>query len=427
MRSKRLALCASAFLAVALALSACGGSFSANSNKPMTLTYWYTASQAEQPAVQSVVQDLINQFEQLHPNIKVTAQYIPHDQAHDAFVSAAQSGSAPDLFSGDALWAQELASKNLLFDVTSVQGDTSDFDRNMLAYAQFNNGLFALPQTTDFLVLYYNQTLLNAKNLTAPKTMQDFDAVNKALTGNGAYGWEFQGDAYTAQVFIYAFGGGLINTTKIPPVSLISDPHTVIGLQFLKKELQYAPPVDFTNGSATTLNAFESGKVAMMIGHSDDYHTILTGTAFSDPATLGIAAIPQDVKEGSVPRAPTAGQAVMMSAKTPHQGAAFTLMQFISSETSQVEMAQQAGLLPTRNSAVGDSALTSKPALKAFSVALTASEQPLPATVLGDAFFGPTSGFDANLQKFLLGQEDGKTAVDNINNGFNALLKTLPS
>lgn len=427
MRSKRLALCASAFLAVALALSACGGSFSANSNKPVTLTYWYTASQAEQPAVQSVVQDLVNQFEQLHPNIKVTAQFIPHDQAHDAFVSAAQSGSAPDLFSGDALWTQELASKNLVFDVTALQGDTADFDKNILPYAQLNNSLFALPQTTDFLVLYYNQALLKAKNLAAPKTMPDFNAANKALTGNGAHGWEFQGDAYTATVFIWAFGGDLIDMKKIPPASVINDPHSVVGLQFLKQELQYAPPVDFTNGAATTLNDFKSGKVAMMIGHSDDYHDILTGSAFSDPTNLGIAAVPQNAEKGSVPLSPTAGQAVMMYAKASHQDAAFTLMQFLTSETSQVEMAQQAGLLPTRSSAVDDSAFTSKPGLKAFSVALVTSEQPLPATVLGDAFFGPASGFDTNLQKFLTGQEDGKTAVNNINDGFTALLKTLPS
>src|SRR5258708_9206511 len=257
--------------------------------------------------------------------------------------------------------------------------------------------------------------------------MQDFDAANKALTGKGAYGWEFQGDAYTASVFIYAFGGDLINTTKIPPVSTINDPHTVIGLQFLKQELQYAPAVDFTNGTATTLSDFKSGKVAMMIGHSDDYRDILSGSAFSDPTNLGISAVPQDVKHGSVPRSPTAGQALMMSAKAPHQDAAFTLMQFLTSETSQVEMAQRAGLLPTRSSTMSDNAFTSKPALKAFSVALAASEQPLPATILGAAFFGPASGFDTNLQKFLTGQEDGKTAVNNINNGFNTPLKTLPS
>jgi ABC-type glycerol-3-phosphate transport system substrate-binding protein len=419
MRPKRLAFIMSAlFTLVVLLLSACGGAFSAESNAPIHLTYWYTGTQAQS----GPVADLIKQFELAYPNISVTPQYMAHDQEYNAFVSAAQSGTAPDVISSDAQWALELGSKQLVLDLSALAGSVSDFDKTRIAYDQNSSSLFGLPQTSDLLVLYYNKALLTAKNITEPKTMQDFDAANKALTSGSTFGWEYPGDNATAQVFLYAFGGGLADLVRGALTVTISTPDSIAGLNFLKQELKYSPPVDFTNGSTTALADFESGKVAMYIGHSDSYKDILTGSAFSGNANLGIAPVPQDKTQGNIPRSPLVGQDLVMYAQSKHQAAAFAFLTFMSSETSQVYMFQKTGLLPTRGSAEADAALLSNQDFKSLITALNSTEQTLPVTKLGAAFTDPSSGLDDNLQKFLTGLKTVQAATSALATTYQSLV-----
>jgi uncharacterized protein YjbI with pentapeptide repeats len=61
-----------------------------NHNPDITLTYWYT----ESPSETGVILQLIHQFEQQNHNIKINAVYEPFFQARNAFMTAAQAGSA---------------------------------------------------------------------------------------------------------------------------------------------------------------------------------------------------------------------------------------------------------------------------------------------------------------------------------------------
>ncbi|MGZ3679709.1 MAG: extracellular solute-binding protein [Ktedonobacterales bacterium] len=400
-------------------LAACGGSSSASSG-PVTITYWYTEGTGEQDAIKT----LVSQFHQQNPNITVNAQYIDFNSAHDKFVQAARAGTAPDVLRSDVGWNTEFAADHFLYDITSLQGSTSDYLKAPLAYCTWQGKLYGLPQVTDFLVLYYNKSMLSAKHVTAPKTMQDFDAANKALTGGGKYGWEFQTGSYFAQAFIFAFGGGLIDDSTTPAKPIINSPNSISGLNFLKQELAYSPKIDFTNGYGNMMTDFKTGKVAMIINGPWEYNNILSGDSFKDPSNLGIAALPYDSATGDVTRSPAGGQNYVMYAGTKHADAAFKFTSFMSSKSSQITISSQNKTIATRQSALSDSQLAGNAAVASFA-SLLPTQKARPVTPLGGNIYAAASGFDPNLQKFLTGQEDAAAAAAAISTGFQAQLATV--
>lgn len=147
----------------ALGLAACGGGNSSSSG-PVTIKYWYTEGDKEAP----VIKDLIGQFQQQNPNIKVDAQLVPFDGAHDKFVTAAQNGTAPDAIRIDVGWNTEFANAGYLLDLGPYVKDTSDYLPAPLAYATWKGKLYGLPQVTDFLVLYYNKKMLTDAGISTP-------------------------------------------------------------------------------------------------------------------------------------------------------------------------------------------------------------------------------------------------------------------
>jgi arabinogalactan oligomer/maltooligosaccharide transport system substrate-binding protein len=421
MPTKRLAFALSAlFFLFALPLAACGGS-SGGSSGPVTITYWYTEGTAEAP----IITQLISTFQQDNPTIKVNAQLVAFDGAHDKFATAAQNGSAPDVLRSDVGWNTEFAANKYLYDITKYVGaqDKSDYLQAPMAYATWQGKLYGLPQVTDFLVLYYNKKALSDGGITAaPATWGDFDAANKKLTTGGKFGWTFQGGSYFAQPFIFSFGGGLFDTSTNPPTPTINNAGSVNGLDFLKQEMAYANKLDFQNGYTNSMNAFKTGQAAMLINGPWEYSNILSGSAFSDPNNLGIAAVPYDPATGAtVQRSPAGGQNYVMYAGTKHPDEAYKFMAFMSSTASQVAIANANKTLPTRQSAYQDSSIQSNAAVKSFA-ALLPTQKARPIIPAGGQIYAPVTGFDANLQKFLTGQEDAQTAANNIAAGFKKLV-----
>lgn len=403
----------------ALGLAACGGGNSSSSG-PVTIKYWYTEGDKEAP----VIKDLIGQFQQQNPNIKVDAQLVPFDGAHDKFVTAAQNGTAPDAIRIDVGWNTEFANAGYLLDLGPYVKDTSDYLPAPLAYATWKGKLYGLPQVTDFLVLYYNKKMLTDAGIsTPPTTFDDFDAANQKLTHGTQYGWSFQGGSYFAQPFIFGFGGGLIDASTTPPTVLINNAGSVNGFNELKKELKYAPKVDFSNGYTNTMTGFKAGQVAMIMNGPWEYGNILTGSAFSDPSNLGIAAVPYDAASGSAttPRSPAGGQNYAAYAGSKHPAEASKFIAFMSSASSQALIAAKNNTLPTRKSAYDDPQVKSAAAVNAFA-ALLPTQKARPVIPQGGQIYAPKSGFDPELQKFLTGAEDATTACNNIATGFKNLL-----
>ena len=346
MRTKKRLFSLAGLLAIALlALAGCG----ATTSTPITITYWYTESGAQA----SAVNDLIIKFEQQNPTITVNARQVADAQAHDMYLSAVQHNTAPDVFSAEIGWGAEFAADGDLYDLTSTVGsaNTSDYLAAPLAAATYRGKVYGLPQSADFLVLYYNKAQFTAAGLTsAPTTWDQFDAANKLLTKGGAFGWAWQGSGYDMQQFLYSFGGGLVSTSGATLTPIVTSANTIKGLTFFKQELAYAPAPVYVSGAgvvapsysdATTsaLTAFKRGTVAMIMSNATDYAALKASATFANNSNLGVAAIPEDFATGNVARSPISGRELVLAKNTAHAAEAIQFMQFMSSTSSQVYLA----------------------------------------------------------------------------------------
>jgi arabinogalactan oligomer / maltooligosaccharide transport system substrate-binding protein len=404
-----------------LVLAGCGGGTTSapTSSGPVTLTYWYTEGTSETP----VITQLIQQFQQQNPNIKINAQYKPFGQTQTAFATAASAGKAPDILRSDVGWVTQFASLRYLLPIDSYvsQSDQSDYLAAPLSYDKYNGHLYGLPQVTDFLALLYNKAELAKAGITsAPATMSDFEAAAIKIVQSKAakYGFETAGASYFALPFLWAFGGGMIDPSNN---ILVNNAGSVAGLTFLLKlqniDKVMPPKVDFNNGYNNMVNDLKSGQTAMIFDGPWEVSNILTGETFTgNTSNLGIAGIPTG--PGGQTGSPVGGQSYVIYAGTAHPAEAYKFISFMSSTASQIGIAKANHTLPTRNSAYQDPGVSSDPVISGYhAVQNTAVNRPvIPA---GGQLF---TDFDPNIQAALAGAKSPSVALNAVADAWKKLI-----
>ncbi|MBA3822781.1 MAG: extracellular solute-binding protein [Ktedonobacterales bacterium] len=392
-----------------LLLAACGSSSSSGGGGSPSgnVTFWYTEGKTEEPAILKIVSD----FNAANPKIKVTAQYVDFNSAHDKFATAAKAGSgAPDVIRTDIAWTSEFAKNGYLLDLTNkITGGTSDFLPAPLAYNQYNGKLYGVPEVTDFLVLYYNKALVP----TPPTTLDQLRTMAKSLTdkAKGQYGFATEGGSYFVTPWLFADGGGLVSDDG--KTIFVNSAGSVSGFQRLLDlnkdgSLQ---PIDFKNGYTNSNEGFKSGKVAMLFNGPWQASDLVTGSAFAgaNAANFGVAAIPTGTA-GDVPRSPTGGQNYSVYAGSSAPEAAVAFLNYLDSAQSQIAVATANGTLPARQSAYADPGVIANKTIAAFKPLLTSAKSRPVNPNAGSIF----TAFDADIQNALTGKDTSQGALDKV-------------
>ncbi len=424
MRKRRsLLILASLGTLLMLLLAACGGGGAATTTPtagPVTITYWYTEDTGETP----VILQLINQFQQQNPNIKVNAQYEAFGQTQAKFSTAAQSNTAPDVLRSDVGWVTQFASLRYLLPIDSMvsQSDLSDYLPAPLNYDKYSGHLYGLPQVTDFLALMYNKAILAKAGITSPPaTMADFEADAMKIQQSKAakYAFETSGASYFALPFLWAFGGGMIDTNNN---ILVNNSGSIAGLTFLLKlqnqDKVMPSKVDFANGYNNMTNDFKSGATAMIFQGPWQAADILTGSAFTDKTNLGIAGIPTG--PGGATGSPVGGQSYVIYAGTKHPNEAFKFISFMSSQASQIAIAKANHTLPTRASVYQDPTVSSDAVISGY-YAIRSTAVNRPVIPQGGQLF---NDFDPNIQAALAGAKTPTDALNAVADKWKTLLGT---
>ncbi|RZA04908.1 MAG: extracellular solute-binding protein [Proteobacteria bacterium] len=334
-----------------------------------------------------VLRERLNEFEKLHPGVRVISTYRETEELRSSFQAAALGGSGPELIYGPSDAVGPLATMGLLTPL-ETEG-LEDFDPKALV--RFKDQLFAIGDTVgNHLMLIYNRKLLPK----APETTDELIRVGKELTkdtdGDGRidqYGmaWNFT-EPFFFVPWISGFGGTFFELATGPHL----DTEAVQNAFSFVKDLRDKHRILPRESDYETANAlFKEGRTAMLINGDWSW-----GDYKKAGMDFGIAPFPKVSSTGLWPQSLIGTKAYSLNANTTGEKKALSmeLMRFLTNADTQMLYAKRLSSLPSRISVRNDPALKDDPLL-VQSVPILAKGSPMPivpeARAVWDALRGP--------------------------------------
>lgn len=188
------------WLLSALLLSACGKASEQPVPEKRTLKLWYywDGSTTRQRLLR-----LIDDFNTSQDDVQVEAQYVPDEDFKKKLALAIADGEAPDMAIVDS---SDVQYYNYMMPLVDVSGyiDEEDYLDEALASCRGENGeILGLPLGINCLAFYYNEGILQAKNIPIPQTLEAFVEAAKSATGDSVYGCAFPSLQSEESVFCF--------------------------------------------------------------------------------------------------------------------------------------------------------------------------------------------------------------------------------
>ncbi len=347
--------------AIVLGVTACGGGNDSGSKGGAakdpaavsgTITYWDTSdAKNEAPAYQALIKD----FEAKYPKIKVNYQNVDFTTVEQKFKAAAQSGKgAPDVVRTDVGLIPEYASLHYIapLDGTAALQDTQDFVAGPLDTTKYEGKTYGVPSVTDTLGLLYNKEIFAKAGIAEPPATWDELIADSATIKQkvpGVAGTYVNPDSYF--LFPLLFGEGADLADPASKKITINSPAAVKAVTEAKKIYDTSSlKVDFASAYDNMQTSFKTGKVAMLVQGPWSVGDDLTGSAFKGKeSNLGYAPVPAGSSGKAL--APTGGHDLAVYQGSRNLDAAYLFTQFMTSSSSQQQIALKNGTLPTRTSA----------------------------------------------------------------------------
>jgi len=131
----------------ALALTACGssdddasGGSTSGGDEKVTIRFSWWGSDTRH----TLTQDVIKDFEALHPNITVTPDYTDWDSYFDKLSTSVAGGDAPDVITQEERFLSDYANRGVLADLNELGLDTSKIDKSVLQSGTIDGKLYGI-------------------------------------------------------------------------------------------------------------------------------------------------------------------------------------------------------------------------------------------------------------------------------------------
>ncbi|TCO53644.1 extracellular solute-binding protein [Actinocrispum wychmicini] len=295
-------------------------------------------------------QELVNQWNQLHPANKATIVELPlgADDQYSEIVARAQSPTGQaDVYNLDVVWTAEFADAGYLTPLSDV--DTSGFLAGPLATCAYDGKLWGLPFNTDAGLMYYRDPGKAPRdwNDIVHQTQEVFAGAHdpRLRAGYTAQLSDYEGLVVNALEAIWAANGELVD--KDGNVR-IDTPETQTGLRRLAEGLHGTDPrvvLPESRGEDETssMEAFGAGKTLFMRNWPVAYRH-LQQMASDD------SAVPSFFKVVKLPGPSVlGGQNLAVASKSTKPKAAKALIEFLTSPRSQQILFERGGFAATRD------------------------------------------------------------------------------
>ncbi|MDI3297761.1 MAG: ABC transporter substrate-binding protein [Bacillota bacterium] len=309
-------------------------------------------------------QQLIDMFEQQHPEIRVQLNQLPNstDTQRNTYVTQISSGSpTPDVYSGDVIWPAQFAAHGLAMPLDRYfpRSVTARLIPGAVQADTFQGKLYAVPWFTDAGFLYYRKDLLQRYDLPVPATWDQLFQEAQTLQQRGAvrYGFVFQGAQYEGLVcdFTEMLAGAGGQVLAPDGKVLLDSPQAVKAAQFLRKLVQsgVAPEAVSTYQEPDSLNVFATGDAAFLRNWPYAWAVLNDPQQSKVVGKVGMAVLP-DWPGGTQGPAALGGWNLFINPHSKHVDAAVTFIKFLISPQAQKFIALKGGHLPVLLSAYDD-------------------------------------------------------------------------
>ena len=231
----------------------------------------------------------------------------------------------------------EFAIRNAVVDLTQFddyeETITRFYEETLVPY-EYQGGVYALPQTMDFQVLFYRKDIISELGIALPDTREQLYSETLPALYNEGYSFYYPRED---SQFILQYGGDYY--TEDGMQSALDTPQVYAALKE-ETELytQYSIPI-----SASFYNRFRTGDMPMGIGTYTTYLQLLTA-APEIAGMWGIAPLPGLKEEdGSINRTSSSFQCVgdMILANTGKEKQAWEFLKWWSSKETQDAYCQE--------------------------------------------------------------------------------------
>ncbi len=403
-RRRSTALLAAA-AGLSLLVSACGSSdttvVAPSSSAPTkltgTVTFWHFFTDREAAGIQKAV----DKFVALNPGVKVE---VKKGQDDDKTIQAIAAGQPIDVvlsYSTDQIgkFCSTGAWQDLSAYISRDGVDINQIPSVVRDYTQFDGKRCSMPMLSDTYGLYYNRKLLAAAGYSAPpKTMTELTDMAKKLTsldGKGAiqvagfvpsFGFYENAPAH----FAPSFGATWFNAEGKSNIG--TDPGWAKMMTWQKGLVDfygYDKLTRFTAGLGQEFsadNAFEKGKVAMMIDGEYRSAFIKAETPSLDYATAPFPV--DDAKPELYGSGYVTGNVIGIGRGAQNPEAAWALVKFLSTDTDTVVgVANAIKNVPTTTPALESPKLDKDASYQTFlDVFANAKSSTTPTTASGKAY-----------------------------------------
>jgi multiple sugar transport system substrate-binding protein len=246
--------------------------FGAFAAEKKVVRVWHTETE---PATIAAFQEIINDFEKLHPDITIKQEGLAWGDLEAKLTAALAAGSPPDAAHGQAVTCASFYAKGLLRDqedIAAVIGRDNIWEPVRMQC--FHDGkYYGIPHSPNVSLLIYRKDIFKAKGLKRPETWNDFIKVAQAMMERDKdgrvtrYGLSLPGTPLFINILVgeltAANGGRLFDLKTGRPT--FTEKQVVEVLDFYKKlNDTVLPPGWLGHGYLDTFANLATGKVAML-------------------------------------------------------------------------------------------------------------------------------------------------------------------
>lgn len=308
------------------------------SEKYPVITVWVSRGQEWAEVMKQLIDDQFTP--QYHINVQMNL--LPASQLNAGAVSAVllavSSGTAPDVATSVAYnTPSEFAFRKAVVDLSQMpdyQEVSKRFFPQITIPYQYKGGVYALPETMNFRVLFYRKDILKSLGISIPNTWKDvYNSVLPVLTQNGM---EFYYPK-DPSVFLYQNGGDYYNEDQT--LSAFDTTEGYLGIkEYTDLFTVYGVPY-----VANFFNRFRSGEMPIGIESTTTYLQLLSAAPELN-GKWGVAMIPGHEKEdGSIDRsaAGLAGETAVIFSQSTKQQEAWQFLKWWTDTQTQLDFGRQ--------------------------------------------------------------------------------------